>query len=159
MKLFEISDAITQIMATVESQDGELSDVQTVALDSLELARDQKLLDCACVYKSLEAEAEAVKATEIALGLRRKALERHAEWLWRYIRSHVTDGERLKDGRAKLGWRKSSAVEIVNVQHVPDKFMRYNEPAPDKTAIKAAIESGEAVPGAQIVERQNLQIS
>lgn len=64
-------------------------------------------------------------------------------------------------GNFQVSYRSSSAVEILDVSAIPSEFMKtpkIPEPAPDKTAIKDAIKSGQEVPGARIEERQNIQI-
>lgn len=60
-----------------------------------------------------------------------------------------------------VSYRKSEAVEIDDATAIPAEFMRQPkvpDPAPDKTAIKAALKEGKEVPGARIEERKNLQI-
>jgi len=59
----------------------------------------------------------------------------------------------------KLSFRKSESTEIVNEAQIDDKFMTVKTTkTPNKTAIKAAIQSGEVVEGAVLVTNFNLQI-
>jgi hypothetical protein len=155
MKLFQINSLLADLLGAIEAQDGELSAEAAAALDSLEMTRGDKLLDLGCAYLEIEAEAKAVKEVEQSLADRRKMLERRAEWLKGYVRAQLADGETVKDGRCRLSWRKSTAVEITGV--VPDRFLKYPPPVPDRTAIKAALEAG-PVDGAELVTRQHLQI-
>jgi len=98
----------------------------------------QRLLDAA---KRLDAVAERVtQRTELLL------------------REHIA-----LTGEAKVefagGWvalraRKSETVEVADVALLPLAFQRVTVAA-DKTAIKASIKSGVAVPGAEIVPHEN----
>lgn len=155
MKLFEIDQQIDLLMSAIEAQDGEVSAEAAATLDALEMDRAAKLLDIGCAVLELESEARAVKEVADSLVARRRTLERKAEWLRKYIADRMENP--LKDARCRLSWRKSTAVEIVDVSQVPDQYMRFPEPTPDKTAIRAALEFGD-VPGARIVTNQNLQI-
>ena len=166
MKLYEVSEAITQIMLDLEScideNTGVIDEVRETELrtqlDTLQGQRDQTLLDLAAYYKGLDAEAEALALEQKKLGERRKRLDRRTNWIKYYIRDNLEVGSKLSDSRSKLGWRKSSAVEIENDDLIPDQFCRI-ERRPILTTIKEAIGAGQQVPGATIVERQNLQIS
>lgn len=63
-------------------------------------------------------------------------------------------------GNFSVSYRKSESVAILDESAIPAEFIRIPEPkpAPDKTAIKKAINEGIAVPGCSIEVRQNLQI-
>ena len=63
-------------------------------------------------------------------------------------------------GFLKLSTRKSKSVEVnIDTNDLPKEFksIKVTE-APDKTAIKKAIESGKEVEGCRIVENINLAI-
>lgn len=156
MKLFEINDQLATLLDAIEAQDGELSAEALSALDWLEASRGEKLLDLGCAYLGLTAEAAAIRETEKALALRRASLERRAESLKGFLRRQIDEGETHKDARCRLSWRKSTAVEITGT--VPDRFLKYRDPEPDKVAIKEAIEAYGCVYGAELVTRNNLQI-
>ena len=156
MKLFQINEQLATLLAAIEAQDGELSAEALSALDWLEASRGEKLLDMGCAYLGLTAEAAAIRETEKTLAARRQSLERRAESLKGFLRQQLTEGETVKDARCRLSWRKSTAVEITGA--VPDKFLKYVDPQPDRVALKEALASG-PVPGAELVTRQNLQIA
>lgn len=61
--------------------------------------------------------------------------------------------------RTKIGFRKSTQVQIDDEGALPPDFVTTTVTTkPDKTAIKKAIQAGQAVAGAVLVENQNLQI-
>lgn len=60
----------------------------------------------------------------------------------------------------KIGTRKSTAVEVFDEEKLPNEYkVRKVVEGPDRAKIKDAIKQGENVPGAALVERQNLKIS
>lgn len=67
--------------------------------------------------------------------------------------------EKVDSSFLKLSFRKSESVEIVNeAQLAPEYLTTKTTTAPNKNAIKAAIQSGEVVEGAVLSTNFNLQI-
>lgn len=119
-----------------------------------------KCLNLACLIKNIEAEAEAVKAEEKKLSDRRKGGERKAEWLRSYLANNMEPGTNLKDPRAVIGWRKSTAVEVaIKPELLPENLRRTKVIVEaDKTLIKTHLEAGQTIDGCTLVQRYNLQI-
>ena len=64
----------------------------------------------------------------------------------------------FETARVRISFRKSTATEI-NAELLPKKWnVKKITYTPDKAAIKAALLAGESIKGAQLVERQNIQI-
>lgn len=62
-------------------------------------------------------------------------------------------------GLFKLSFRKSSSVEVIDVDQLPEGFKRVKTTVDaDKIAIKKAIEAGQEVTGASIKHSASLQI-
>lgn len=179
MKLYEIDSAIEAICEEFDSrvaaedftdpETGEaiepeqMLDRMVAAIEGLEMARDEKALNVACLVKSLRAEAEAYKSEEEKLAARRKTAERKAEWLKSYVAAAVPVGERLENARARIGWRKSEQVKLlVPDEMVPDEYQVASYRV-DKALIKKRLkELGEEACGfgfAELVTNQNIQIS
>lgn len=152
----------TEALDGAIDENGEIkSDVLADLLGEIAEAKETKVLNIACWIKNLEAEAEAIKLEEKRLTTRRQQATNKAESLERYLKSALTEGEKFKDARAEITWRKSSSVEIISdidtfTQAYPNLCKVKVEPS--KTEIKKAIESGELVIGAEIVNKQNLVI-
>lgn len=130
-------------------------------LTALELERNKKLEAVALYIKSLEAEAEAMKAEAKKLSDRREAKERKAERLRSYISNSMQalGDTKLETAKVALSFRKSEAVEVYDPVLLPAEFTKTKTTVtPDKTAIKAAIKSGQEVAGATLEVKQNLQI-
>lgn len=140
-------------------------DPQTLA-DTLEAMSGEveiKSQSVAHVIRAIESDAAAVKQWAKDAAERAKALEARAERLRDYLAGAMTvcGIEKIEGPGVKLSWRKSSAVVIDDVSMLPAEYMttpKPPEPAPDKAAIKKAIEANKDVPGARIEHRHNLQI-
>ena len=140
-------------------------DEQTIAdtLEGLSGELEVKAQNVAYFIRNLEATVDAITAFEVQQKERRKAYERRAEGLRRYLQSCMEGAgiTKIEGPGVVLSFRKSSAVVIDEPGLVPAEFMRQPEtppPAPDKKAIADAIKAGLEVPGAHVESRQNLQI-
>lgn len=159
MQLFKVLDAIEEILAKhVDQETGEIGDEACAQLETLEVARDELALELAAYLKGEQAEGEAVRSQAKRLAERAAKHEARAARLERFLAEKViTPGQKLKDARSEISWRKSKAVEIVAEAELAEDLFRYTR-APDKTAVRKRLDLGQDVPGAKLVERQNLVI-
>jgi len=153
MKLYEINEQIEKVLENVNTETGELD---MKALDALEMKRDEKVLNIAKYIKSLKVEADAVKSVEKGLTDRRKALENKAERIKDYLSMNIK-GETYKDAEIKISWRKSVQVSITDPETIPESFRKITVSL-DKISVKEALKEGLTVQGAELVEKQNIQI-
>lgn len=159
MNLYEID---REIMSCVDQDTGEILDVER--LDTLQMARKDKLEGVALWIKNLEAEAEAIKAEKNALAEREASKRKKADSLREWLTAAL-EGVKMETARVTISFRKSepvvlqdeSAFVVWAVSHHAD-LLTVKPPVPNKTAIKAAIKGGEDIPGAAIETRQNIQI-
>ena len=126
-------------------------------LDQLQGERDQKIGNICRCYKSLLAESDMVKGEIKALSDRAKSASAKAESLKSYMAKVIKEGEAFEDKNSKISWRKSKSVNVFDAILLTDEYTKTTI-EPDKTKIKAAINSGVEVPGAKIEEKQNIQI-
>lgn len=164
-KLYEIDDVLRQAIAAaeqaVDTETGELPEDWAEFLTTVQMERDEKALGVACYVRELLAEADAVKAEKDRLTKRQRALENQAERVKAYLAAFVPQGEKLKDGRVQVSWRKSESVQVdVPAEQLPTMYQRVipEQREPDKTALKDAIKTGAQIPGVQLVTKQNIQI-
>lgn len=160
MNLYEIDSAIT---ALVDQETGEIMDFE--AFDALQVERTAKVEGMALWAKELLSGATAIKAEEAALAERRKSMERKVESLKRYL-GEILSGDDFSTARCAITYRKSSALEIEDTaatakwlesNGMPDLVV-YSTPTIDKRSVTAYIKQGHEIPGAALVERQNLQL-
>lgn len=168
--LYEIDQSIRDAIEngfTVDEATGEILDGAEL-LESLAADRSAKLENTALYIKNLAADAAAIKAEEQALHERRTVMEKKADRLKEYISASMkSNGEsKFETPRCVLFFRKSAAVEVPDeVSFIglvkaagQMQYLTIKDPAINKAAIKDALKAGTFVPGANLVEHQNLQI-
>lgn len=153
MNLYEIDKAI---LACIDPETGELID--EAALTDLQMERTQKIKNVALWLKNLNASAAAYKAERDAFDERMKQAQKKAESLKRYL-ANALGGEKFVTDECAVSFRKSTSINVLDEASIPAAYMTEKVTrSPDKTAIKAAIKGGEAVPGVALVENLSVQI-
>jgi hypothetical protein len=152
MKLFEIDEALQECF---DAETGEITDI--TRFEDLQLEREQKLENIACWIKNLEADAEALKAQKMAFAERQKETENKAERLRNYLQ-YALQNTNFKTVNVEVKFRKTQKVEVPDVYKLDENFLKYSEPTADKTAIKKAIQDGQAVEGATLIENISMSI-
>lgn len=159
MTLYEIDARIAEL---VDEETGELLDYEAFA--GLQMERAQKIENAALYVKNLEAEAKDIREEEKALAERRKAKESRAARLREYIQDALA-GEKFETARCAISYRKTTALNISDLsaavsflEHGHRDLVVYAAPALDKRGVTALLKAGEAVPGAELEERQSMQL-
>ena len=163
MRLYDIASGIEQLINqgfVFDEETGEIL-LETDDLDAAQINFNDKLENCALFVKNLKAEAEAIKAEEKRLKERRESLDRKADRLSDYMlycmkMAGVTKQETAK---AAISIRKSKRVVIEAAEAIPDQYCNVKtDITPDKNKIKKALQAGETIKGARLVEGENLGI-
>lgn len=157
--LYEIEQAM---LACVDMETGEVIDA--AQLDALQMERTAKLENVALWIKNLESDVAAYKAEMESFAARRKAAERKIEGLKNYLASALA-GEKFSTTKCAVSFRKSQAVEIEDedefrvwaVCNAPSLLVTQN-PKISLSEVKAYLKDGVQLPGAALVERQNINI-
>ena len=160
MNLYEIDNRITEAFeAAIDPETGEIVNAEAYkALNSLQIAFEQKAEGVLLWIKNLLADAEALKKEKQAFEARQRAAENKAESLKRYI-SGVLAGEKFSTDRVSVTWRKSVRVEFSgDVRSLPVECIREKDPEVRKDELKKILKAGAVVPGAQLVTDQSIQI-
>lgn len=156
MTLFDIDKAIFDFEFEIDEETGEILNAE--ALDELQMERDAKIEGVGLWIKNLEAEAAAVKAEKDNMADRQKRLEKKAESLKRYL-AYALDGQKFSTPKIALSWRRSESVVITDEALLPENCLNVTiVKKPDKKVIKDALKAGKEIMGAELVEKQNLQI-
>jgi hypothetical protein len=163
MKLYEIKDLFVRFVDMVEN--GEIDeDAIADTLESIEGEFEDKADNIACLIKTFDAEAEAIKAEEKNLKERRERKERQAENLKNYISSTMLQlgKAKVETARNVLSFRKSNSLLIEDedafMQKYPDHVYEKVTLSIPKKEITVLIKAGEEFDGAALIEKQNLQI-
>ena len=147
-----------KIMGTVDMETGEIIDIEM--LDKLQMERDQKIENIACWIKNLESDAEALKAQKQTFADRQKVAENKVASLKKYLSEYLA-GEKFSTEKVAISFRKSESVQINDIYAIAEfdsNYLKYEEPKADKTAIKKALKEGVVVPGAELIQGNNIQI-
>lgn len=144
----------------VDPETGEVNEDQLILLERLEMDRDKKIENLACLIKNLRADAAALKAEKDAFAKRQKQAENKAESLSRYLES-VLNGEKFSTDRCAISWRKTNKVALnegVTVYDIDTHYLRMAEPELNKTEIKKALDAGVIVDGVHIETGMSMTI-
>ena len=156
MNIYEIEQAILNL---VDPETGEITDFE--ALDNLTIARDEKIENVALWTKNLNAEAKAIREEEKSLAKRREAAENKAESLEKYLEQTLS-GEKFSTAKVAISYRKSTAVSIADEETFAKTacptYLVYQPAKIDRKAISEALKNGAIIDGAELVERNNIQI-
>lgn len=160
MTLYEINRAI---MDCVDMETGEVIDIER--LDALQMARDEKLENIGLYIKNLDAEAKAIREEEKALAARRKACENKAKSLREYL-SYSLAGQAFKTPRVSVSFRASTYCAVADETAVlnwlqannRDDCIKYTMPEVKLDEIKSLLKEGVEIPGAELGQRQNMQL-
>ena len=156
--LYDINSEIEQLLeAAVDPETGELDEAAIEALDKLELARAEKIEGIALKIKNLKSDIEAFKAEkkkfDDKITSASKELDSIKTWL-----EFCLNGEKFKSPRVSIYYNRSKAVQIGEGVKLPEKYLRFIEPEPDKIALKNAIQGGEQIEGVELVENVSMVI-
>lgn len=149
------------LIAAIAAELAPYRDDEETYLDTLDGETDVlDILDAEIsAMQSDEALAEAIKARESDLRSRRDRIEMRAAAHKKNLRLLLSHAGIKKAERplATVSIRPGSvSVSIVNEADIPTQLMREKVTrSPDKAAIKAQIEAGETVPGAELVRGED----
>lgn len=161
MTLYEIDQAIiTALEGATDPETGEIVDETLLAeYEQLQMDRETKIENIGLFIKDLDAQAKAIREEEKALADRRRSAEGKAEHLRNYLQLCL-NGEKFQTPRLAVSFRKTKKVEVdpYKIYDIPEDYLRYKEPEPDKKMIGEALKAGEVIPGCQLVDNVSMII-
>ena len=161
MNLFEIEDAIANCVKLegrddyIDVSTGEIID--TAALEQLEMDRDKKIRNIACWIRNLEADEKALTDQIKTFTARKNAVKNKRESLKKYL-ANFLNGAKWQNSEVAISWRKSESVEVSNVKELPEEYLKYKDPEPDKVKLKADLKAGVEIDGVGLITKENNQI-
>lgn len=149
----EFATKMNELLEIFDEETGEVTDIDKFeelkkALDGLAEERKQKISNVACWYKSLVAEAEAIKTEKQNLAKRQQATENKAESLKKYL-EYALQGEKFEDARCKISYRTSESITFADgfdYSKLPTEFQKVTV-EPNKVELKKAIKDGQGFAG------------
>ena len=165
MKLYELTN---DYLALLEAIDNDEIPEEAIAdtLEAITASIEEKADSIACMLKNLDAECIAIKAEEARLAERRKAKEKSHERIKQYLSDTLQRAglDKIETARNRITFRKSETVEVDEdtfitwAQKNRDDLLTYSAPKVNKTEIKKALKSGDAIVGAELRINNNIQI-
>lgn len=154
-KIYEIIDDLRDFIEAYEGLEDEQAYKDT--LEALEGEFDDKVEAWCKAEKNLEGERDAVKVELDRLQLKYKMLDNHVERMKQTLQMYMVAAGRRQAGRtlgAKIVKNGGLAPLEITVQpkDLPEQFQKVTIEA-DKKAIRDALDKGEELPFAQLLER------
>ena len=167
MTLYEIDAAImTAIAHGIDPETGEITNLDE--LMGLQMDRDRKIENIACLVKNLKADVKAMKEEAQTLTDRRRVVENKVARL-EAVLDEALDGQKFSTPRCVVSFRNSKAVEVddedalinwacLNGQE--DNFVRYRAPEINKANLLKWLKEDHPLdpPGVRLVERRSLGV-
>ena len=159
--LYGITAELNNILAQLEETGGEITPEIEQALAINEEQFVAKAEDYGHAILNLKGMAAAAKAEKERLA----ALQRFYENAQKRITDALSNAmqvfgrDKVENATLRLSLRHTTATEVDDLDAVTAEYKTTKvEVVADKTAIKKAIQQGEDVPGARLVENVSLQI-
>jgi len=163
MKLYDVNRQIEELLARLEPdpETGEIpadEDELIVQLNELAMERKDILVFLAKLYLNEKATLESLRAEEIRLKERGKRMERKKDRLLNIL-DRECGGEKTDLDVATLYYRKNRHVEVSDAEAAVDWLRKkgysecYRIPKPEiyKTNVGKLLDSGEEIPGVELV--------
>ena len=162
MKLYDLAEAYQNVWGLLENEDTDLTLVEQ-ALQTVEGAIETKAGNIAIFIRSLDADAEAIKAEEKRLADRRRAIENKRDGIKQYLQMQMEAMgiDKVKTSTHTLSIQNNPpALQILDPEVIPQKFLTL---IPEhfevrKKDVADALKAGENVPGAELVRGRSLRI-
>ena len=116
------------------------------------MEREAKLENIALWIKDLTAEAAAIKDEKKKLAERQAAAENKAKRLKEFL-SEQLGGQKFSTPRCAVSFRRTKSVNVTDLWKIPEDYLRYSDPTPDKEALGEALKAGQTIEGAELVEK------
>jgi hypothetical protein len=155
--LFNIDAELYEIYNEIENNGGEMTPELEAALEISESERLTKGEGYVYVIKQLKSQAELIKSEIKRLQEIAKRYETSADKLADTLLESIIAHGQIKTAFVTISSRKSKSVSITDESLIPTEFMRIKH-EPNKTALKEALEGGQIIDGALIVENVSLNI-
>lgn len=161
MRLYEIADQYQFLMDDLYDHDtGEISDKAIERLNELTDTLENKCINITRLFKSIDAEKEAIANERKKMAARESALKNQVERLKYYL---LTNMERCQIKKIEcpqfvIGLQKNTvSLEIFDADLIPNDYDKVTVEK-DNAKIKEALQKGIEIPGARLVQRSSIRI-
>ncbi len=157
MNLFEMTTAAAELYDLLTS--GEI-DEQTFE-DTLQAMGTEEKLESYCkVIRQLEADAEMLKTEKERIDKKKKTVENSIDRMKKAVIQFmkVQGADKTSAGIFKVALSTSKAVNIVDENKVPARFLVEQAPKIDKAAIRKELMEGAEVEGCELQINEGVRI-
>lgn len=164
MHLYQLANDYKQL-ATLQDNEDIPDEVIRDTLESLTGEIQAKAVNVVKFTRNLESTADAIEEAAKAMQARANRIRRRTDAIREYLLRNMiaTDITKIECDEFVIAVRDNPpAVKFVNETDIPARFMVQQPvppPKPDKTAIKKAIQAGEAVAGCWLEQGKSLRIT
>lgn len=148
-------------LLTLELEEGELTPELEQSLIITQEQLQEKSIQYAYAIRNLEIDSEAINIEIKRLKTMKDAKDNAIDRMKEAVRNAMLSVgiDKIESSLFKLSLRRSEAVEVVNIDQLPESFVTVKKTvSADKVKIKEAIKAGQNIEGAVIKENYNLQI-
>lgn len=156
--LYDVIEIENQIEKVAADNQGEIPEALLQALIEAQMKNITTITGLCKYIKSMDYFMETCKAEETRISELRKRVEKRKESIYKYITPIVARDGKIMAGTFQLLTRKSESVEIDEDADIAGYKIIKEVISIDKMAVKAALKKGVDIPGARLVEHDNLQI-
>lgn len=159
--LYELNGEFQNCLeSAIDQETGEIKNNELLPLlNNLQIALAEKAQNIVYVLTALANRTEAIEKEITRLQTRKKIADNNYKALKEYLANNIPQGQIIETDLMKISWRKSESVEITDITKLPHEYLTVKvDEKPNKDAIKAAIKAGKEVPGAELNQKQNIQI-
>jgi hypothetical protein len=160
IKLYTLTDSYRKVLDLLDNdQDESLKDTLEAITDAI----DAKAEGIAKIIRTMDAEAEAIKAEEQRLAQRRKAVENRRNGLKEYLETQLTLSgiDKVKTATFTVALQNNPpSVNVLDDTLIPQDYKTHVPEAwnVNKKAILDAIKMGIEIPGAEVFQGRSLRI-
>lgn len=157
MNLYEMTTAATALYDLLTSGDID----EQVFNDTLAAMGTEEKLESYCkVIRELEADADALKTEKDRIYKKQKAVENSIERMKTAITEFMSaqKTKKSKAGIFTVSMSESKAVNIIDENKIPARFLVEQAPKVDKAAIRAEMIAGGEVAGCELKINQGVRI-
>lgn len=159
INLYEVNELIDELTESlIDFETGEIDEAVLEQIENLEMEKEQVIENLSLKVKNIRAFVDALTNEKKSIESRIKTSTNRADRIENYI-ANALQGKPFSTSKCQISWRRSERVEIVNEESIPEEYMKYQTTSkPDKTLIKDALKNDKQVPGAMLVEKNNMSI-
>lgn len=148
MKLYELTEELRLLERMLDEDDVDQVSF-SLALDGLNEEIKAKVANIGLLIRQKDADIEARKTLVKQLQDKNKRDEGRITWLKQYAMAHMDKD--VKTPLISVSKRPGREVVYITLEaDLPPKYLKYQEPVPDKRLLLEDLQAGKLIPGAYL---------